>query len=257
MRIDPAGTLAAAWALFRRDRALLLGLAGLFWFLPTLALRLLVPLPPTLAPGMEPGSDAALAALQGLADWIGMHGGWYVAAGAIDYWGVLTLFVLYLDPVQPTLHTALGRAARLWPRFFLLNAIVALPVFAGLWLYAIPGIYLLARILLAGPALVAEAPLGASGAIARSFGLSRGTVLPLMALAAATLTLALLGEPLLVLDRWLRARVDGPNPAALLMTDALAATVATAAALAGGLVAIVAYRRLASEGLPPRGGVSR
>lgn len=246
MRLDPAGTLAAAWALFRRDRALLLGLAGPFWLLPTLALRLLVPLPPTLPTDLEPGSREALAALEGLANWIGTHGGWYVAAGAVDYWGTLTLFVLYLDADQPTLRESLGRAARLWPRFFLLNAIVALPLFAGLWLWAIPGIYVLARVLTAGPALVAEAPLPAWQALTRGFALSRGAVLPLMALAAATLTLALLGEPLLVLDRWLRAQGGGPNPVALVMTDALAATVAAAAALAGGLVAIAAYRRLAS-----------
>ena len=249
MRLDPAGTLLAAWAMFRRDRALLLGLAGPFWLLPTLALRLLVPLPPDLPSGLEPGSAEALAALQQVADWIGVHGGWYVVAGAIDYWGTLTLFTLYLDPAQPTLAVALRRAGRLWPRFFLLNTLVALPVFAGLWLYAIPGIYVMARVLAAGPALVAEAPMGAVRALGRGWTLSRGAVLPLMALAAASLSAALLGEPLLVLDRWLRARGDGPNPVALVMTDALAATVAAAAALAAALIAVAAYRRLASNGI--------
>lgn len=248
MRLDVAETLAGAWAMFRRDRALLLGLAGPIWLLPALALLLLVPGPPAFPVDVEPGSPQAVAAVQAMLSWAGTHGGWFVAAAAIGAWGTLALFTLYLAADRPDLATAFARAARLWPRFVLLNAITALPIAAGLRLWYLPGLYVLARVMLAGPALVAEAPLGAWRAIVRGVRLSRGASLPLTALVAATLGIgALLPQPLLALDTWLRAQPGGPNPVAVATVDLLAAAIATVGALASALVAVAAYRRLASR----------
>ena len=235
--------------MFRRDQALLLGLAGPFWLLPTLALLLLVPAPPALPIGLEPGSPEAVAAVQALLAWAAAHGGWFVAAAAIGAWGTLTLFVLYLDPDGPDLRAALRRGARLWPRFMLMNMITALPIALGLRLWYLPGLYVMARVLTAGPALVAEAPLSAWRSVQRGLTLSRGAVLTLMGLVAATLTLTLIAQPLVALDAWLRAQPDGANPAAVATVDALAALIATAAALASALVAVAAYRRLVSRGI--------
>ena len=57
------------------------------------------------------------------------------------------------------------------------------------------------------------------------------------------------GEPLLLLEGWLRTRPGGENVVAIALCDAVAAAVATAAALAGILLAVAAYRRLASKGI--------
>lgn len=250
MKLDLAATLADGWAMFRRDRGLLLGLAGPFWLLPGLALLLLVPPAPPLPVGLDPASPAARVAMQAVLDWALAHGGWFLAAAALGGWGTVAVFVLYLDRDAPTVQDALVRAVRLWPRFILLNLLTALPVAAGLRLFLLPGVYVLARVLVAGPALVAEAPVGAWRSVRRSVALSRGAVLPLMGLAAMTLAAGWIApQPLLMLDTWLRARPDGPNPVALVTVDALAASVAAAAGLAGALLAVAAYRRLARQGI--------
>ena len=119
----------------------------------------------------------------------------------------------------------------LWPRLLLLSGLVALVVGAGLFLLVLPGLYLLGRLLPAAPALAAERPLPAIAAFARGMRLSRGAGLPLLAVVAATLGLAwIAGEPLLVLEGWLRARPGGENAGAF------------------ALLAGAAYERVASRG---------
>lgn len=238
--------LGDAWAMVRRDRVLLFGLAGPFWLLPVLALRLLVPVAPPLPLGLEPGSPAATAAARAVIEWAGAHGMWFLVAAGVGALGTVAVFVLYLDRDRPDVAASLARAGRLWPRFVLLNLITALPTGAGLMLLYVPGVYILARVLASGPALVAEAPIGAWAAVGRGFRLSRGSSIALMGVVAVTLALAwIVPQPLLVLDEWLRAQPGGANPVALATVDVLASAIAAAAALASALVAVAAYRRLA------------
>jgi hypothetical protein len=249
MRVSAAGLVADAWALFRRDRDLLLALAGPFWFLPSFALTLLVPPPPALPAGVEPGGAAWNSWSQNFAQWLSAQGSWYLLGAAIGAWGTASVFALYLDRRHLSLGDALARGAAIWPRYMLLSALTGIMTFAGLLLWVVPGLYILGRVLLAGPALVAERPLGALAAVGRGFALSRGAGLTLMALATLTLVGGwLLPQPLLGLDEWLRARAGGPNPVALATVDALAAAIAAAAALATALIAVAAYRRAASSG---------
>ena len=246
MSVRATEVVADALVMFRRDRELLLGLAGPFWFLPAFALALLVPPPPPFPSSFEPGSPAATDWSAQFAQWAGAHGGWFVLAAAIGGWGSVTVYALYLDRTTPDLRTALGRAAVLWPRFVLLSALVGLVAFAGLLLWILPGLYLLGRLLPAGPALVAERPLGALKAIGRGWTITRGAGLQLMGVTAATLGISWFApQPLLALDAWLRTRPGGANVVALATVDALAAAIAALAALASALVAVAAYRRLA------------
>lgn len=248
MRLNLAAVVADAWAMFRRDRELLLAFAGPFWFLPSFALALLVPPPPPLPAGVEPGSREAVAWVTALGEWLGQQGGWYLLGAGIGAWGTASLYALYLDRTRPDARGALKLGAALWPRFMLLNAVTGVMALAGLLLWVVPGIYVLARVLTAGPALVAERPVGAVAAVGRGFGLSRGAGLPLMGLVAGTLALGWFApQPLIALDDWLRARAGGPNPVALITVDALAAAIAAAAALATALIAVAAYRRLAAR----------
>jgi hypothetical protein len=160
--------------------------------------------------------------------WASAHGGWYLLAYVVSFFG-----------------TSLFYALRIFPRFLLAMVIVSLPAGAGLLLYAIPGLYILGRTMLTGPALFAEAPLGALGAIRRSFTLSRGSGLPLMGLAAFSYISGwIAGAPFMMLDRALREAGEA-NPVALAIVDAGAAVAAMAAGLAMALIAISAYRRLA------------
>lgn len=232
--------------MFRRDRALLLGLAGPFWLLPTMALRLLLPPPPAFAVEAGAGAPEMMRAAQGWADWFAANSPWFLLAGLAASWGTLSVYILYLDRDRPDVSAALARALRLWPRFLLLNLLTGLPLAAGILLFYLPGLWVAGRLLVTGPALVAEAPVGAGRAVARGFGLTRGSTLAVMALAAVSLGLGLIApDPLLRLDDFLRARDGGPNPVALVIVDAGVAAVAAAAALASALIGVAAYRRLA------------
>ncbi|WP_419809713.1 hypothetical protein [Sphingomonas sp.] len=258
MGLTPAALLADAWAMLRRDRAVLLGIAGALWFLPTFALILLVPGPPLPVAGMEPASPEAQRYVEQLTQWFGTSGAWYLARAVIDAWATASVYALYLDRSTPDVRGALELGVGLLPRFMLLSMVVGLVSLGGLALYVLPGIWVLARLIAAGPTLVAERPLGALAALGRGWRLSRGAALALIGPVGIALAMGwLVPQPFLLLDRWLRARPGGVNVAALATADALAAAGETAAAIASALIAIAAYRRLVSRGQPPSGGPSR
>ena len=245
MRLRIAELVADAWAMWRADRELLLGVAGPFWFLPSLALAMLVPPPPVLPGNAEPGTREAVLWAEALAQWMADQGGWYVLAAAIGGLGTVTLYVAYLDRTRPDLRDALRLGAATWPRYMLFSAAAGVTAMAGLLLWVVPGLYLLGRLLPAGPALVAERPLGAITAVGRGFAISRGAGWPLLALVTSTLGLGWVAQqPLVALDLWLRGQAGGPNPVALATVDALQAGIATIAALASALLAVAVYRRL-------------
>lgn len=246
MRLRATDLVVDAWRLWRADAALLLALAGPFWFLPAFALTLLVPGPPALPAQAGPGTREAVLWADRLAMWVAHDGGWYLLGSAVGGWGTLAVCALYLDRARPDAREALASGARLWPRYMLLSALSGLMALAGLMLWVLPGLYILGRLLPSVPALVAERPLGAVAAVGRGLAISKGAGLSLTALVAATFGLGWIAQqPLLALDGWLRDRPDGPNPVALATVDALAAAIATAAALTTVLLAVSAYRRLA------------
>lgn len=247
MTINLSRTLRQAWALFRSDRDLLLGVAGALIFLPVFALQLLVPGPPAM-----PASGAAeadtLAWAQAATAWAGANGGWYLLAYALIYWGQATIFTLYLDPARRDVGAALRRAAPLVPRYLLAMLLVSIPTAFGLMLFILPGLYVMGRTMLTGPALVAERPIGAARAIVRALSLSRGNGLPLMGLAALSVLAKWAGaSPFLTLDTWMRGG-GATNPLAIALVDAGAALTIAAAELGLALAAVVAYRRLTSSG---------
>lgn len=245
MKLDFAGVLTDAWSLFRRDRDLLLRIAGPFLFLPAFALALVVPDPPMPDPEAGNSEAQAMAWAQAVSDWATAHGGWYLLGYAISFFGLSILYALYLDRERPDLGGALKRSGTVLPRFLMAMILVSLPAGAGLLLYAIPGLYILGRTMMTGPAMFAEPPLGALGAVRRSLALTRGSGLTLMGLSAFTyLGGWMLGAPFLMIDRWMRESGQA-NPVALAIVDAGAAAAAAAAALASALIAVAVYRRLA------------
>ncbi len=247
MKLDFATILTDAWSLFRRDRDLLLRIAAPFLFLPAFALALVVPDPPMPDPAAGNSEAQALVWADQVTAWAGANGGWYGLAYAISFFGTSLLYALYLDRRDGALDvgTAMKRSATLFPRYLLAMLLVSLPAGAGLLLYAIPGLYILGRTMLTGPALFAEAPLGAIAAIRRSLSLTRGSGLPLMGLAAFSYISGwLIGQPFMMVDHWMREHGQ-ENPVVLAVVDAGAAAAAMAAGLAMALIAVAAYRRLA------------
>jgi hypothetical protein len=234
------GVLSAALALFRRDHRLLLAVAAPWLFLPAFALALLVPPPPRYA---ATDAESGRAWAEALVAWAGDHGGWYALAQLVGMAGVATLYALYLAG-RPTVGQAIGRGVRALPRLVLAMLLSAPAILIGLSLWLVPGLWIMARLVLVSPTLVAERR-GVLGAIGASVRRTRGQDIPLTAAVALPFLGGwLASQPLLSLDAWLR-EATRINPVALAMVDAGAAAVALAAALAQALIAIAAYRTLA------------
>jgi hypothetical protein len=232
--------LADAWALFRRDRDWLLRVAGPFLFLPAFALALLVPTAPVALLSGGTSEAEALARAAKLADWMRAHGGWHLLANGMALFGAAALQSAYLDRHAPDVGAALGRAGGLLPRYLLAMLIVAVPTGAGLYLWVLPGLYVMGRTMLVGPVLVAERPVSALGAVVRSFALSRGRGLPLMALAATTVLGSLIvAQPFAALD----LAAERSVVAAVIEAAGMGAA-AMLAGIAQVLIAVGAYRRL-------------
>lgn len=248
MTLDLAATLRDAWALFRRDRDVLLRVAGPFLFLPLYAIALLVP--PIPLPDPAVGDSAAqLDAWAPIATaWMSAYAGWYVVAMVSVQFANLVLYTLYLDSRGLPIGQALRAAVGLLPRFLLTMVVIAVPAGLGVRLLLLPGLYILGRTMAAGPAVVAERPVGALRAIVQAIRRSRGSGLTLTALVAFVYGAGFVASlPMLAIDRWMR-ETGQANPVALAIVDAATAGVAMLAAIVQALIAIVVYRRLASKG---------
>jgi hypothetical protein len=244
MRITFAGILADAWSLFRRDSDLLLRVAGPFLFLPAFALTLFVPPMPMPDRAIADRDLQAQQWADAVTAWVGGYGIGFAAAYLVVYFGTATIMALYCDPARPDLRGAVRRAAAVFPRFMLAMIMISIPAGLGMWL-VVPGLYVLARTMLAAPVLLADRAAGAWPAVRRSLTLTRGSGLTLLGLASLIYLVGLLGgQPFMMLDTWMRS-TGAPNPVALAVVDAAAAAVAMITQLALALIAVAVFRKLA------------
>lgn len=250
MRITLAALLSDAWALFRREADLLLRVAGLFLFVPTYALLLLVGPLPFPDPDIADTQARAQAWMDKLDVWVGDYGLGSIGAYAITYFGTALLYCLLLSRDRPTVGEALKRTAVMFPRYLLAMVVVSIPSGAGMYLLLLPGLWLMSRFMLAGPILFAETPVGAMAAVGRSWRLTRKAQFPLLgAIVTVYLGAMLAGQPFMLVARWLggtAAEGGGANPLAVAIVHAFAASVAMLAQIAGALVAVAAYRRVSA-----------
>jgi hypothetical protein len=248
VKIDMAGVLRDAWAMWRTDSDLLLRVAGLFLFLPLLATLLLLPAMPPFAVTPEMSQAAQTALAEQIVAWISAYGGWSLLGALIVEAGMLVVLTAYLGRDRPDVRGAISGAAQLLPRYVLAMILVGFPRLGVLTLVLLlPGLYVLGRMIALGPILVAERPIGVGGAVARSWALTRGNGLPLAGLVSLTILGGmLLAAPFNLIDKGLRS--VAPNVVAITLADAAGAAIATAALLATALIQIAAYRRLANSG---------
>jgi len=251
MTLDVTGVFADAWKMWKRDRELLLVVAGLFLFLPELVRAIYVPDLP--APTGSGGDAAALKSwLAALELWSSQYSLILIAIALAAMFGTLLVFTLYLDPRRPNVRVALVRALTLLPRYMGIILLLAFPLgFAllTLWLM-LPAIYAAGRLILVTPALVADRQNGVFGAITRSVSLTRGNGMVLAGFAC----IAAFGGGILSLPfRAMGAAMDGApmaNPVVALLLDTGMAAGMAIGALGAILVEVALYRRLsASKGI--------
>lgn len=240
MTLDLAGTLADAAAMLRRDRAVLPWIAGTFFFLPQFALALFLP----DVQVAENATDSER--LRAILDSLESVFPWLMLSQFVQFAGIAALMHLYLAPVRPSVGGAIGDGLRALPVFALAMFIANLAVLGGL-LLILPGLYLIGRLFLLAPVLVAERDQGFAAALPRAFDLSRGRGWLLLALAA---TVYLPGQLVALVAAGIRAPAGAAGVAAEVTTafgSALGAGAGATVTLMLALLQIVVYQRLAAR----------
>lgn len=243
MTVDIAGICARAWHVARRDMAILWPVAGVFLFLPALAMLLLVPQPP-----VGPGGDASQAQVREFltlfSAWIVANAPLFVLGALVSLMGSATIYCLYLDRSVRDVGGALAAALRLLPRFVLASVLVLIPAMIGASFFLLPGLYVLGRLSIVGPVLVGVRPVSAVEAVLRALRLSRGHGL----LLSGVVLLLLAGGQLLpwpflaMLDAVEQTRTA--SPVVVVVLSGLAAALSAVVALATVMIRIGLYEQL-------------
>lgn len=249
MKFDWAGTFGDAWRYWKRDRELLIPVVGLFLFVPQFALQLFLPPMPPL-PASDANQAEVVKAADAIAGWLVGNGGWALLAAAVTLFGALTVFLLYLGAERFDLRQALRRGVGLFPRYLLAAIVVGLPtvpLVLGLLLLLLPCLYLMGRLAMVAPSLIAERPIAVSAAIKRSFALTRGRGLVMTGLVSMAVLAGLLVPAPFVLLRHALEMGHAANPVAVVTLDFIASILATIVATATILVEVSLYRRLSAS----------
>ncbi|MDB5675251.1 MAG: hypothetical protein JWM65_2233 [Sphingomonas bacterium] len=251
MTLDVRGVFRDAWAMWQRDRGVLIAITGVFLFLPQLALFLFGPddaWRAAMVAAQKLKGDAQAEALTQL--YIKVAPLLFVGTIATVF-GVLTVLMLYFDSAKRDVGGILVAALRRFPAYFALTLIVQVPAIVAVYsLYLmVPALYVVGRLLLAGPIFVASG-LGPIDAIAGSVRMTRGHGLILAGFATLIIFAGQwLPQPAIELGNLLD-RAPLANPVSGLIIDAIAAALVTAAMLGGMLIRIALYRRIgASNGI--------
>ena len=152
-------------AMLRANAGLLTAIAGVFLFLPGVLLAHFAP-PPEGGTTPQEMFELFIAWWQAMAPWM-------LLSSLVNMIGLIAIYLLLLRTPRMTVGAAMAAALPTLPFYFLMSMVSNFAIFIGLLLLIAPGIYLLGRLALASPVLVAELPRAPLSALQRSWELSR------------------------------------------------------------------------------------
>lgn len=242
MRLNLASTWNDAAAMIRRDRDLLSAVAGMFLLLPMIVSGWLLPDPRPLPEGatIEDLFAAQIA-------FFGDNAVVILTSGLIVTFGTLTMLALLVHPSRPVVGEALRIALRLLPAYLLANLLQSLAVFGGFMLFILPGFYLIARLICIAPVLAAEEERGPVAVLMRSWAITRGSGLRILAMLAIILLVAMIVSSALGAVVGIIAGLVLPPDVARLVTVIAGALVEAALAVAIMAVSAAIYRAAAAR----------
>lgn len=164
MRFSYSAVWNETLAILRSHASLLIAIAGVFMFLPSVLSGYLIP-PPQ-------GGDESRA-VQELVGWFSANWPWLLLVNIVSMIGTIAIFQLIFDRGRPTVGGAIAGAFLLLPAYLLASIIIGFLTAIGLILLIIPGLYIFARFTPFGPVIVAERR-GPIDAIGRTFAVTRG-----------------------------------------------------------------------------------
>lgn len=244
MRIDLAAACREALGIWRRDREVIVAVAGIFFFLPTLAVGLL-----TNTGEVQANAEAMdqAAQLNAMLAHITANAHWLVLQALAELVGVAALLALLLDPSRPTVGGALRIVLRRLPVLAGAALLVFLAQGIGVLLLILPALYVIGRSFVVLPVLVAEPERRFGDAMARAIALTRGRVLQLLSLTAVIFLTAQM-IVLLLSATASAASSGGGNPVTTAMLATAVAFVGMGMTIALTLVRATVYRRLVKTG---------
>lgn len=244
MRLNIAAACQEASHIWKRDRDVIAAVAGVFFFLPNLALSLFMRATTVTARIDGQDDQALLASMQSfLVD----NAPLLLFQMLAELVGVAVLLALLLDPARPTVGEALRIVARRLPVLIAATMLINIALVGGMALFIVPGLYIIGRVALVLPVLLAEPERRFGDAIGRAIELTRGRVLQLLSLWALIFVGAYLFQT--VLQSIARAASSGgTNPVTAGIVAVATSAVSMATIIAYTLVRATLYRRLASNG---------
>lgn len=167
----------------RRHSSLLIALAGVFIFLPSLLIAYFIPQP-------QATTIAELILL--LEEHFRANWHWLLLGEVVNMVGALAILNLQLGRGGPTVASVIVAAFALVPFYFLASILSAIIFGLGFALLILPGLYLFGRMSTLGPVMVMEDRRNPIDALQRTFETTRGygwavTGLILLVAVAATI----------------------------------------------------------------------
>lgn len=152
--------------LTRAHAPLLIAIAGVFIFLPTLIFTVMLPVP-------EPQTQNAERMFRIFMDYYREAAPWFFAIGLINMVGCAAMLRLVFAR-DTTVGAALVFGVTLLPAWFAMQIVMTVMLLAGLLLLIVPGLYLMGRLAPVSAVLVAEGRRNPFTVIGRSLELTRG-----------------------------------------------------------------------------------
>lgn len=171
-------------ALFRSHSELLLAIAGVFLFLPSLLTKILVSEPQISGDGLAALEQYLVHYRQNLPT--------IFLLSLPSSLGQASILALLLDPSRPTVAVALQRGLSLLISFVVLNMLINLSIALGTMLLVLPGLYMIGRTFVSGPALMAERIANPLAAFRRGFEMAVGNGWSIFFMLAVLLIVAII-----------------------------------------------------------------
>lgn len=237
-RLDLGQIWADVVAMTRANIDVVSAVAGMFILLPGLVSAWILPDRP-------PPPDKATVAdlLNANAEYMSAHWPVIVLSALVVAFGSTTLLALLVHPSRPTVARAMHIGAVALPFYLIANILQTVAVSAGLILFVLPGVYLVARFLCIAPVAVAEGRHGPLVIVARSFQLTQGNgwriVLLLAVVLLVTMILSMIASLIFGIAGALLLPPDIARFVRILIGTAVETTLATTVTL----VSAALYRR--------------
>jgi hypothetical protein len=243
MKLDLSATWNDAMAMLRANLDLISAIAGLFLLLPNIALPFLVTRPAAPPAHATPAQAAAY-----LSQLLGDNWPVFLGGTLLSTVGTLAILSLVMDRSRPTVAEALRAGLFALPVAILANVIQSAVVVAGLFLFIVPGLYLLARLALLSPVIVVEHERNPLTVIVRSFRLTRGNGWRLLLLLGVALVVGTIVSSAASSIAGILVGLLLPRELAQLTVGVVGGTIDCALAVTLVLLVGAAWRQFAARG---------